>query len=390
MKKLSVTRKINEIKANVPYYQSNPTYQGEYEQFPIISKDDVLADRQQFICNINLEFEQYITRTSGSSGKILEIIWNYSDYCYATTKLWKRRLEHGVKYNDYFARSYVNYYEDNQVLNYKLIVQNNELLMSKLYLDNKSLDLYIDYLIKCNVSWMLLQPSFAYALAQRVFATNRTISNLKFIELTGELLSDEIKNSISKLFNVPVYNLYGMEEFGVIAYDDDNGELELWNENCIVEILNENNVKCDDRVEGYITVTTLINKRMPLLRYKTGDKGYIYKNNGVSYIKVIRARSNDSIILNGIEYDGSLFFNLVELLNTLGYSIIDFQFSLEDNNLFCNFFDAGLDLSVKDLINRYFKVNYSHQFDQILIIADHEKIQSQEANKIKYFINKNK
>ena len=217
--------------------------------------------------------------------------------------------------------------------------------------------------------------------------TKKNLKNLKFLEVTGELLTQEMKTTLCGLFNVPVFNLYGIEEVGAIAYDDGLGNLEILEGNCILEILNDENMRCESEIEGNIIVTGLVNHVMPFVRYKTGDRGKFFIQNDKKYLIVLKARSNDSILLNGIEYDGSIFFNLVEFLNTNGKNINSFQFILKRGVLTCNF----PDIKEKDLaflIKNYFKENFSYEFQDIVISNEVLEIKKN-SSKIKYFINQN-
>ena len=55
--------------------------------------------------------------------------------------------------------------------------------------------------------------------------------NLRYIESVGEILSEDIRKKAMVLFNIPITNFYGSEEFNGIAYETSPHRLEVVYEN---------------------------------------------------------------------------------------------------------------------------------------------------------------
>lgn len=92
----------------------------------------------------------------------------------------------------------------------------------------------------------------------------------------GVLCSDTLKNRLGTFFNCPVFDIYGSSELSYIAgsYGLDRG-LRMNEDTHYVEI--EGHVSSPGK-PGRIIVTDLLNYCMPLIRYSTGDVGYLLEN----------------------------------------------------------------------------------------------------------------
>jgi phenylacetate-CoA ligase len=90
--------------------------------------------------------------------------------------------------------------------------------------------------------------------------------SLKFILCSYEFVSVVHRGILSRVFDVPVFNLYGSTETGHLLMEDERGEMKPSYGTAFLEI-----VDADARGVGELVVTTLTNDFMPLLRYRIGD-----------------------------------------------------------------------------------------------------------------------
>lgn len=93
------------------------------------------------------------------------------------------------------------------------------------------------------------------------------------ISTFGERLLPAARATISEVLGAPVYDTYGMREFGGIAAECPAGSFHIDAERLWVEVLDSDDTPLPDGEVGELTVTNLINRAMPLLRYRTGDMG---------------------------------------------------------------------------------------------------------------------
>ena len=96
----------------------------------------------------------------------------------------------------------------------------------------------------------------------------------------GETLYDDARRRLSDSFGAEVYDLYGITELGGMVGLEcklHNG-FHVYSENFLVEVIDpKGNVSSPGQV-GEIVITSLVNKIMPIIRYRTGDRGSVSPN----------------------------------------------------------------------------------------------------------------
>lgn len=90
--------------------------------------------------------------------------------------------------------------------------------------------------------------------------------SLKFILASYEFVSLVHRRILERVFQVPVYNLYGSTETGHLLMEDTRGQMKPCLENAFLEL-----IEPDARQVAELVVTSLTNDFMPLLRYRIGD-----------------------------------------------------------------------------------------------------------------------
>ena len=114
--------------------------------------------------------------------------------------------------------------------------------------------------------------------------------SLKFILGSYEFVSAVHKKILTRVFGVPVLNLYGSTETGHLLMENDGGKMQRSEATAFLEI-----VETDARGIGDLIVTTLSNDYMPLLRYRIGDLAEkISTPAGPRYI--VHGRAKDALL----------------------------------------------------------------------------------------------
>jgi phenylacetate-CoA ligase len=90
--------------------------------------------------------------------------------------------------------------------------------------------------------------------------------SLKFILCSYEFVSVVHRRILQRVFDVPVFNLYGSTETGHLLMENEHGEMKSSLDTAFLELVND-----DSRGVGDLIVTTFSNDFMPLLRYRIGD-----------------------------------------------------------------------------------------------------------------------
>jgi phenylacetate-CoA ligase len=91
---------------------------------------------------------------------------------------------------------------------------------------------------------------------------------------TGETLFEYQREMIQNVFNGRVYDYYGCNEIGSIAYECEYQHKHLTEEHIILETTDTNGSRVCDNL-GQFNITDLDNYAMPFIRYQNGDVGVI-------------------------------------------------------------------------------------------------------------------
>ena len=278
-------------------------------------------------------------RTSGSNGKYLNIYWDKNESIRSLLSLWLyRRKYYGIDSRDKMCFFYTSRNLGNT--EQRIWTHRNQRGFSKNDLNMQELvRIYEDMKIFKPI-WLNVQPSMAALLCKCIRKYNLTgLDSIRYVEFTGEMLSDSIRKEVESIFKCKTANQYGANEVNSIAYECPYGNMHIMNSNVYVEIVNENDELVDDQTEGYICVTSLTNKAMPFIRYKIGDRGYIRNitdcpcGNCNKILDVTAGRENDYAIDNKGEMVNSyVFVRAIDNMNIIFDGAIK-QFQVEQKEI---------------------------------------------------------
>jgi phenylacetate-coenzyme A ligase PaaK-like adenylate-forming protein len=123
------------------------------------------------------------------------------------------------------------------------------------------------------------QPAAVYGLPSALLEIAHAIENgappvrTRRIFTSGELLTGHARRSIAAAFGASLYDVYGTSETKEIAWECAAGSRHVSADVVQIEILDHRDAPVPVGTEGEIVVTLLVNRAMPLLRYRTGDRG---------------------------------------------------------------------------------------------------------------------
>jgi phenylacetate-CoA ligase len=221
----------------------------DLKKLPILSKQDILDAKGL----INRQLVSKRASTSGSSGTMLNVAYDKRSLDMYDAVWTKALFETG--YKPWNRLAMFTWKPVKKKLNEQLgIMPKNVLLMRSDY------DRQIEKLRKLNPSYIYCYSSHFNILFQKLNIRPRSII------LTGENSSKNFKQSVSESLGCMVFEQYATTEFEVVAWQCKNGNMHISEETVHVEI-----------VDGEIVITGLVNKAMPLIRYKIGDRGSISK-----------------------------------------------------------------------------------------------------------------
>jgi len=157
-----------------------------------------------------------------------------------------------------------------------------------------------------------ITPSYALYLAEvmeRMGMDPRGDFNLRTAYLGAEPYSEATKSKIEKIFSLDAYDSYGLSEMngpGVAFECKEKCGMHLWEDNFIMEVIDQETLEVRrDSEEGELVLTTINREAMPILRYRTGDLTHIYPDPcrcGRVHRRIsrIKGRVDDMFILRGV------------------------------------------------------------------------------------------
>jgi phenylacetate-CoA ligase len=121
---------------------------------------------------------------------------------------------------------------------------------------------------------------------------------------SGELLRPAVRQAIAEAFGARVFDVYGSSETKEIAWECRTGGMHVNADVVRLEVLDDESRPLPDGVEGNLVATLLVNRAMPLLRYRIGDRGSLLTERcdcGLSFplLGVVTGRRADVMVLAG-------------------------------------------------------------------------------------------
>jgi phenylacetate-CoA ligase len=154
-------------------------------------------------------------------------------------------------------------------------------------------------------------PSFLLHLHTKMEEEGYRLSDLALRRAFAgaEPYSEDTRRRIEQLWNIDVYNSYGLSEMngpGVAFECQHKDGMHLWEDGYIAEIVNPDTLEpVPDGETGELVLTILCREAMPILRYRTRDLTSFYTEPcpcGRTHrrIKRITGRTDDMLIINGV------------------------------------------------------------------------------------------
>lgn len=122
-----------------------------------------------------------------------------------------------------------------------------------------------------NPGYLLSLPSNLRALAEACRQEGVSLPGLKGVRSYGEVLTPEIRQYCEETWGGVMTDVYSSQEVGNLALQCPEGQLHVFTDGVLLELLREDGTPCEPGETGQVVVTTLVNFGCPLIRYALGD-----------------------------------------------------------------------------------------------------------------------
>lgn len=146
-----------------------------------------------------------------------------------------------------------------------------QLWCSSFHLDERNLAEYVRTIRERGIRYLEGYPSTMFILAQYLLRRGETLPMLG-VFTSSETLHAAQRAAFEAAFRSPVFDFYGMAERVIFAGEcDRHGGKHLFDEYGVTELVDDDGRTVEDGKPGTLVGTSLWNRGMPLIRYRTGD-----------------------------------------------------------------------------------------------------------------------
>jgi len=276
--------------------------------WPVLTKEELRKAPKSFLaedCHPNRMYQEH---TSGTTGKPV-VQW----FSRSTVQHWyaiyeaRIRLWNGVSRHDRWGIIGGQMIAPVQQFTPPFWVWNQglkQLYLSAYHISRDNVQAYLKAIQDFELAYLLGYPSALYTIANEGRALGIAAPNLKMIISNAEPLLLNQRQLIQDYFRCPVRNTYGMTENVTAASECSKGNMHLFPEVGVLEIMDFNeDIPLAPGKFGRMICTGLINPDMPLIRYDVGDAGSQNLNEGfcecgrqMPLLNEIEGRTDDMII----------------------------------------------------------------------------------------------
>ena len=264
-------------------------------KLPTVTKQDIQMNYDDIVSTRFREEECLVRTTSGSSGKMLRVLWE-------TDSFWNRLAMY------YRCLSMIGYTPFKKLLYFLPVPEKSGFtfgLFRQMGLEPKTpFDEIRKHLLRFKPQILAIYPSYAVDLANYLTREDILKIGIEAISLNSEMILPHDRAEIERKFNCKAYDEYSSVEMGFIASMCRKRKNHVFTDNVILEILD---AQARPGERGEIVLTSLTNYAMPFIRYRIGDYSHFVENGrcacGLPFpvIGPIEGRKDDSFIL----HDGS-------------------------------------------------------------------------------------
>lgn len=248
----------------------------DLRRLPIMEKDPIRQDPGQFVRGDCRRKELVLHKTSGTTGKALQIYWSREALPWWWA-LHERRVRRWAGVSQAMPRAMVGgrpvVRGDTATPPYWRFNRHwRQLYMSSYHISPATAPAYIAALQRYGSQWVTGYGS-AIALLGEYLCEHPAELAVQAVLTSGDTVTPRQRQAIEEGFRCKMFDYYGSTEGCGVISECEHGNLHVQPEAGILEILDSEENPCPPGVEGEFICTGLGNDAMPLIRYRTGDYG---------------------------------------------------------------------------------------------------------------------
>lgn len=248
---------------------------GDLRCLPILTKKDIRENGEKLLSREYRKEELVETKTGGSTGVALKLYFGVR--CQEKRNAAAMRSDRWAGWD--IGMPVAAIWGNPPVADTLKKKLRNLLLDRIIYLD--TMEINDDSIRRFIDEWRQTKPRLIFGHSHSIYILAMYLHRLgvedirpRGIVSTSMMLLEPERRLIEEVFRCQVTNRYGCEEVGLIACECERHEgLHQNMDHVVVEFLKDDGTEAVPGEEANIIVTDLINRGMPLIRYRVGDMG---------------------------------------------------------------------------------------------------------------------
>jgi phenylacetate-CoA ligase len=304
---------------------------------PALTRDLLLERNEDLLSRRYSKSELQKSYSGGTSGRVATMYLDQESYNMKLAIEWRNESWMGKQPCDRTMYFWPNTMDFDEVETFRSKIKNRYVLGQKMVnagiSDPTIYRQYYDYMIRFKPRFIKAFPAAFYGFAEYLEENDLPVPGLEAIMSTAEILYDYQRAKFERLFDCPVYNMYGSRETGNNACECSCHEgLHLSLESAVVEFVDENLRKVEYGQEGQMLITDLTNYGMPFIRYQIDDFAVPLDSvcscgRELPLIGSITGRLQDFVYdSNGVKHGGNIFLIFDTLSREEGMEVGQIQF----------------------------------------------------------------
>jgi len=241
-------------------------------QLPTITKADIRGAGDDLLSESRGQLTH--GHTSGTTGSPLSLWYDRPMVIASNAADWRQKRWAGLELGDWcalFLGRVIVPVDAKRPPFWRANSVQKQLWCSSFHLDEATLPLYVAEIRRRGIQFLEGYPSTLFIVARHLLRRGDRL-RVRAVFTSSETLHAAQRDALTAAFECPVFDFYGHAERVIFAGEcDRHGGKHLFDEYGVTEIVDDSGAEVPDGMPGMLTGTTLWNRGMPLIRYRTGD-----------------------------------------------------------------------------------------------------------------------
>ena len=270
---------IDHARLTVPFYSQYPAVTmrsvEDLRCLPVLSRETVRRNPEYFCSAATPHIRRLRAGTTGTTGSNLTVTYDERTLTDNWAFLLRQWAWAGVSAREprvtFFGARIVPA-ERRRPPYWTFNLFERQLLLSIFHLSERTAAAYVECLRKSSGKLLEGFPSVLSILADFVLHSGEPVP-MRVIFTSGEPLYPQVRAKFEQAFQTRVFDSYGMTELCGLIQQCEHDSMHLAPDYGFLEILDSNGDPAPMDVEGDMVWTGFLNRTMPLIRYRVGDRG---------------------------------------------------------------------------------------------------------------------